>query len=85
MSYALIENGIVTNLIYLHPKNADKFPNAIPIHDIPVAIGDTYINNSFYRNGEKVLTPTEEYELIITELDIALLDSTYQNILGSIE
>ena len=30
MNYALIENGVVTNLIWLYPANAADFPWAAP-------------------------------------------------------
>lgn len=59
MNYALIENGVVTNIIWLHPRNADDFPNAVPLHDIPAVAGDTYEDGVFYRNGEHVLTAAE--------------------------
>lgn len=60
MNYALIKNGIVTNIIYLHPMNADEFPNAVEIGDLPVTIGDSYENGKFYRGGKEItLTPTE--------------------------
>lgn len=54
MNYALIENGIVTNIIYLHPMNEEDFPNAVAIENLPVAIGDEYKSGQFYRNGEIV-------------------------------
>ena len=54
MEYALIKDEIVVNLIWLHPMNADDFPNAVPIEDLPVQIGDTYIDGIFYRDGEEV-------------------------------
>lgn len=54
MNYALVENGIITNIIYLHPMNAEDFPNAVAIESLPVAIGDEYRNEQFYRNGEIV-------------------------------
>lgn len=60
MNYALIENGIVTNIIWLYPGNSDDFPNAVPTDDVPSGIGDTYEDGAFYRNGERVLTPMEE-------------------------
>ena len=31
MNYALIENGIVANIIWLYPANAGDFPSAVPI------------------------------------------------------
>ena len=59
MEYALIENGVVENLLWLHPENADDFPGAVPYGDVPVAVGDTYDGEYFYRNGERVLTYAE--------------------------
>ena len=60
MNYALIENGIVTNIIYLHPMNADEFPNAVEIGDLPVAIGDSYTEGKFYRDGEEITITTSQ-------------------------
>lgn len=59
MNYALIENGVVTNIIWLHPGNVNEFPNAVSVNDRPVAIGDTWDGTDFFRNGEKVLTAAE--------------------------
>lgn len=59
MNYALIENGVVTNLIWLYPANAAEFPGAVPLGDVPAAIGDTWDGAHFWRNGERVLTPAE--------------------------
>lgn len=60
MRYALIENEIVSNIIWLYPGNTSNFPNAIPCEDIPVAIGDTYLAGAFYRDGKKVLSAYDE-------------------------
>ncbi len=62
MQYALVENNIVTNLIVLLPSNADDFPNAVPIGDKPISMGDTYNpeTGKFYRNGSEILSPLEE-------------------------
>ena len=91
MNYALIENEIVTNIIWLYPGNASDFPNAVPMNDISVGIGDTYKEGIFYRNGERVLTAAEIAQAeftkannTIAELDAALLESTYQNIIGGV-
>ena len=67
MNYALIDNGIVTNLIWLHPMNANEF-NAVPMNDLPVQIGDTYEDGKFYRNGEEVVASNG-----ITEAQIATI------------
>lgn len=61
--YALVEDGIVINIISLDSRNASDFPNAIKTADRPVAIGDTYTDGKFYRNGEEVLTALEIAQL----------------------
>lgn len=60
MVYALIENGIVANIIWLYSGNAAEFPNAVPLGDIPAAVGDTYDGEHFYRDGVRVLSPLEK-------------------------
>lgn len=89
MNYALIENGVVTNVIWLYSGNEKDFPNAIALEDVPAGIGDEYIDGVFYRNGKRVLTIMEELEkaldekdATIAELDSALLDATYANLVG---
>ena len=72
MNYALIENGVVTNIIWLYPGNADDFPNAVPLGDIPATMGDTYEDGVFYRNGEKVLTPLEQAQAEAADMRSAL-------------
>ena len=88
MRYALINEGIVYNIICLHSSNMKKFPNAIAMNDIPVCIGDEYKDGYFYRNGDKVMTEIEklqkinqEQEMIIAELDAALINTTYDNLI----
>lgn len=61
--YALVEDGIVTNIISLDSRNASDFPNAIKTADRPVAIGDTYTDGKFYRDGKEVLTALEIVQL----------------------
>ena len=62
MNYAIIENGVVGNVIVLRPANAGEFPGAVALHDRPVGIGDTYSEGKFYRDGAEVLTAQEEIE-----------------------
>lgn len=85
MRYALIEDNIVTNIIWLDASCIESFPNAVATYDIPVCIDDTYEDGIFYRNGERVLTNLERAEQTVAELDAALLDSTYENIMGGLE
>lgn len=68
MDYALIENGVVTNLIWLHYSNAHEFPNAVPLAGVPAGIGDTFLDGVFYRDGERVLSRTEHLENILDNL-----------------
>lgn len=60
MNYALIENGVVTNIIWLYETNADEFPGAVKLGERQVEIGDTYEDGRFYRDGAEVLTAEEE-------------------------
>lgn len=60
MNYALIQDGVVTNLLWLYPANAHDFPDAVPVGDVPAAIGDTWDGEHFYRGGKRVLTPAEQ-------------------------
>lgn len=73
MNYALVENGVVTNVIWLHPGNVDEFPNAIPIPDgLPAGIGDAYVDGDFYRDGEKLLTAAEIARAEMADMQAAL-------------
>ena len=72
MRYAMIEGGIVTNVIVLNDRNASDFPTAVKLNDRPVDIGDTYTDGKFYRDGKEVLTPMEQAQAEITEYKAAL-------------
>lgn len=72
MNYALIENGVVTNIIWLYSGNAGDFPDAVPCGDVPVAIGDTYDGHDFYREGVRVLSPVEQARKDAEDMEAAL-------------
>lgn len=72
MRYALIDNGIVTNIIALNDRNASDFPTAVKLDDRPVGIGDTYTDGKFYRDGVEVLTPIEQAQVEIDAYKAAL-------------
>lgn len=57
---AVIENGIVTNIVWIIP--GPEFENTVPYGDICVQIGDSYVNGEFYRNGilVKSINDTDE-------------------------
>lgn len=46
-NYALITDGVVVNILWLSPKNADEFPGVICIEDQPISIGDLYVDGAF--------------------------------------
>lgn len=56
---AIVEDGIVANVIWGLIYNMDEFPNAVQIDDLAVQIGDTYAGGMFYHNGEHVRTNAE--------------------------
>lgn len=64
MTYALIVDGYVTNLIWLHPMNAYEFPTAVPTNGLPAQIGDSYTGGKFYRDGVEV---TAQIKISISE------------------
>lgn len=70
--YALVENGVVTNVMVLYPPNAAEFEGAVPCGEIPVAIGDTYDGSDFYRVGERVLTALEQAQKDAEDMAAAL-------------
>ena len=54
-TFALIENGIVVNIIYMYAKNLTDFPTAILAADLPVMIEDRYECGVFLRDGVPIL------------------------------
>lgn len=70
--YALVEDGVVTNVMVLYPSNAADFPAAVPCGDVPVAIGDTYDGEHFYRDGMQVLTELEQARQEAADMQAAL-------------
>ena len=75
---ALIENGIVTNTLWCSDSQPETASLINPA-DRHVAIGDTYSDGKFYRDGVEILTPLEEaqkknaeYESALSEIEVAL-------------
>ncbi len=60
MRYAIIDNGIVTNLIWLAERTTAEFPGAANVDDRPVCIGDTLVDGRFFHNGQEVLSTEEQ-------------------------
>lgn len=80
MNYALIEDGVVTNIIWLSYTNADDFPNAVAMGDLPVGIGDTWDGENFYRDGERVVSELEQTQSALKTMtdEIPLLKAQVQ-------
>lgn len=75
MRYALIEDGIIVNVIVLHPMNADDFPQAVPLPDgLSIGIGDVYLDGEFYRNGEKIVSASAEMAAEMEDMRAALMN-----------
>ena len=75
MTYALIENGAVSNIISANKRGADSLIAAgmnLVGTEKPVAVGDTYTDGKFYRDGSEVLTPLEEAMLVQADMQEAL-------------
>ncbi len=77
-SMALIENGTVANMLWCSDSEPETDILLDPA-DRPVAIGDTYNDGKFYRDGVEILAPLEEalkknaeYEAALSEIESAL-------------
>ena len=86
MRYAIVTDGIVTNIIALNYRNASDFPAAVKLGDRPVGIGDTYTDGKFYRDGVEVLTPMEQaqaeidaYKAALNELGVETEETINEN------
>lgn len=80
-SMALIENGTISNILWCSDSEPETDSLLNPI-DRPVAIGDTYIDGKFYRDGVEVLTPLESLSAQNTELldaMAAMVEDIYQS------
>lgn len=74
------ENNTIINLLWCSDDELET-DTLINSQDIPVAIGDTYENGSFYRNGKEVLTPLQAAMKKLAEYNslIASLSEVYEN------
>lgn len=73
MTYALIDDGMVANLINLHPMNAGDFADAVAVKGLPVHVGDVLIDGKFYRpDGSAVVAFDESAVLEMADMKAAL-------------
>lgn len=71
---ALLEDGTVVNVIWCSDgePETDTLKNS---GDYPVAIGDTYTDGRWFRDGVELLTPLEEAEQKNAALAAELADA----------
>lgn len=74
MKYAYVEDGIVTNMMWLYPHNESDFPTAVRTEGLPIEIGDTYEDGSFYHDGEKVISDLERAMMKLAEMEAERVD-----------
>lgn len=80
MNYAIVENGTVTNVIWLNESNAFEFTGAVALNDVPAAIGDSYADGVFSRDGQPVLTALQVAQMTIDALDSYVLELELENL-----
>ena len=68
MRYALIEDGVVTNLIFGY-ISIDNMLCVLCEH-LPVSIGDTYDGKHFYHENKRVYSQTENEILDLQEMAV---------------
>lgn len=68
-----IKNGSIVNIQWCSDKAVETDLLKDPA-DRPIAIGDTYENGKFYRDGVEVLTPLEEAQKMLSEYESALYE-----------
>lgn len=64
---AVVNNGVVSNIIWC-TDNTPETGTWVNCDNRPVAIGDTYADGKFYRDGTEVLTPLEDAQAQLENL-----------------
>ena len=69
MLYAIVTDGAVANVIVGPlPDGMD----GVPVGELPVGIGDAWDGAAFWRDGARLMTPLEEAQEIINDLQNTL-------------
>lgn len=66
-SMAVVNDGVVSNIIWCS-DNTPQSNTWVNCDDRPVAIGDTYVDGKFCRDGTEVLTPLEDAQAQVESL-----------------
>lgn len=82
---AVITEGVVTNVIWCSDYTPETATRKDP-GDRPVGIGDTYADGKWYRDGVEILTPLEQAQKELAELQsqIADMDAEYRKGVNSV-
>ena len=82
---AVIDNGVVINMEWCDDYTPETETQKDP-GDRPVGIGDTYTDGKWYRDGVEILTPLEEAQENVKNLQdqMAELDAAYREGVNSI-
>lgn len=78
MNYAIVLDGVVTNVI-VGPLPAGLA--GVPAGDVPVGIGDAYADGGFQRDGVRLLTPLEDAQAQVAALDAAYVALEYDYVM----
>lgn len=82
---AVIDGGTVTNIVWCSDYTPETDTQKDP-GDRPVGIGDTYSDGKWYRDGVEILTPLEEAQKELEDLQSQLfeMDAAYREGVNSI-
>lgn len=82
---AVIDAGIVINTIWCSDYTPETATRKDP-GDRPVGIGDTYSDGKWYRDGVEILTPLEQAQKELADLQsqIADMDTSYREGVNSV-
>lgn len=82
---AVIDSGIIVNMVWCDDYTPETETQKDP-GDRPVGIGDTYTDGKWYRDGVEILTPLEEAQENVKNLQDQMieLDSSYREGVNSI-
>lgn len=69
-SYAMIKDDAVINVISIRRSQASEFPNCVELGDIPVMIGDTYLEGRFYRDGAEIKSITKQLSEAVSDTKV---------------
>lgn len=82
---AVIDDSVVVNMEWCDDYTPETDTMKDP-GDRPVGIGDTYFSGRWYRDGVEILTPLEQAQQIVENLQAQMieLDSSYREGVNSI-